>query len=197
MSANVYSLQSVVAFLEASLSSCFGVSKGDEAPEGRVELRKRYRELRKIAKRLSRDSSETVSEPSEWWFVRNTVPGAIEVTPQIDLGRLSIFAADAETRSDDSWSGSYLRYGSGHISPLVADTQATPLDSALRIAFGGLRSFVWAVTDSWSRSLSVEAPACIASRPLRRLADDRLYLALMRFVFGFFGSHKVDARNSP
>jgi len=24
-----------------------------------------------------------------------------------------------------------------------------------------------------------------------------LFLALMRFVFGFFGSHKVDARNNP
>ena len=196
MSANDYSLQSVVAFLEASLSSCFGVSKGDEAPEGRLALRRRYRELKKLAKRISRDSRDTVLAPP--WFLQNTIPGAVEAAPPpIGLYGLSIFAATAESRSLHSWSGRDLRYASGHISPLVADTQATPIDSALRIAFGGLSAFFYAVADSWSRSLSVEAPASIASRPLRRPADDRLYLALMRFVFGFFGSHKVDARNNP
>jgi hypothetical protein len=31
----------------------------------------------------------------------------------------------------------------------------------------------------------------------RRPSFDRLLQALMRFVAGFFGSHKVDARNNP
>jgi len=33
--------------------------------------------------------------------------------------------------------------------------------------------------------------------PLHRRATERLFVALMRFVLGFFGSHKVDARNNP
>jgi hypothetical protein len=36
-----------------------------------------------------------------------------------------------------------------------------------------------------------------AEKPPQRPAAARLLIALLRFVLGFFGSHKVDARNTP
>ena len=83
-------------------------------------------------------------------------------------------------------------------APLLASTRVTQLDAALRIGLAGPWSFFQAVMDSWLRRHDVVAkPSNAYKRPRRRHAIDRLFLALMRFVFGFFGSHKVDARNNP
>ena len=184
MSANAYSLESVVSFLESTLGS-FGMPKSEEPAEGRLELRRRYRQMQKAAERLSRES---LQPPSRYW---ERYPG-LDQDPESMVSRL--YGADSTIGSERGYD---VAYPPGHCSPFVADTQVTQLNSALRIAFGGLTTFFRSVVDSWSRSLEVDRPGSNPSRPLRRLADDRLYLALMRFVFGFFGSHKVDARNNP
>ncbi|EHR69532.1 hypothetical protein BurJ1DRAFT_0650 [Burkholderiales bacterium JOSHI_001] len=72
------------------------------------------------------------------------------------------------------------------------------LDVAIRVGHYGLTAVHAAVMDLWSRRHVIPKSDVAQTRqPRQRRAIDRLCLALMRFVVGFFGSHKVDARNNP
>jgi hypothetical protein len=79
-----------------------------------------------------------------------------------------------------------------------ATKAAAALDVAIQVGQHGLTAAYTAVMDLWfSRHDVPKSDAAKTQQPRQRRAIERLCLALMRFVVGFFGSHKIDARNNP
>jgi hypothetical protein len=73
-----------------------------------------------------------------------------------------------------------------------------PLDVAISVGHHGLTAVYATVMDLWSRRHVIpRSDASKTQQPRQRRSIGRLCLALMRFVVGFFGSRKVDARNNP
>lgn len=96
-----------------------------------------------------------------------------------------------------------MDHGAGRLGRMPArapffDKVVEALDIALRIGQYGLTAVYTAVMDLWFHRHDVPgAAAGQAQQPRQRRAIECLCLAMMRFVVGFFGSRKVDARNNP
>ena len=94
-------------------------------------------------------------------------------------------------------------HGTGRLDALPAPAPffakaVAVLDVAIRVGHHGLTAVHAAVMDLWSRRHVIpKSDVAQTQQPRQRRAIDRLCLALMRFVVGFFGSRKVDARNNP
>lgn len=192
MASNTYSLSALVLFLEAALSA-MGHAQPSEPTSTRRPLKTRFRKLRRLYERLLRDSD---------WPVRACVA--------------------LTTDSGCSTSGAYLQGSFSNSTRVVGllpsncdvdevlvgvGSAALPwrhqghafrLDVALRLDREGPESFFESLMSYWAlRHKVVTKTASPDKRSRRRRALDRLFMALMRSVFGFFGSHKVDARNNP
>ena len=199
----VLPLQSAVYFLEATLSSC-GMTLEDEAVQTREALRKRYRQLMKAAGRISRDDFSSSSAPLRFCLSEP----APEPEARSATGRMGTFVSEASctidvdargivvmTPTKETRAASSLDVVPPNLwlpnatAPLLASTRVTQLDAALRIGLAG-RSL--SSRSQWSPHNGPN------QRESRRSAEPHApFPGAMYFVFGFFGSHKVDARNNP
>ena len=194
MAANTYSLDATVSFLESVLG-VVGHAPPAEPASTREALRKRFRKLKRLYEKLERDV----------W------PGAAPMPSAPD----AVVVADFYVSSQPLFvQGSYamstrvsLLSGGNEVDevasgwatpPFLGGNALTQLDVALRFTREGPESFFDTVMAYWARRHDVVVkPGSPDKRPERRFAITRLFQALMRFVFGFFGNHKVDARNNP
>jgi hypothetical protein len=193
MASNTYPLHAMVSFLEAALSVS-GRALPDAASSSRKALKKRLCKLRHLSEQLHEKgvwSASATSAP-----VVTTRAGNVTARPTFMQGSYAV-----STRVVSLCTGGYdidEALAGWTAPPFLGDTRATELDVALRIERDGPQSFFESVMAYWERRHQVTAKAASPDkRPRRRLALDRLFLALMRFILGFFGSHKVDARNNP
>jgi len=207
-----YTLEATVSFLETTLSPWSEPPAVEKEPWTREELRQRYRKLMRIFRRLHAEHgqcdtfSSRLAEPAP---VDHFWSGLTPSSGQQDAGSPSkIFLVQGsfalETRIDPMLSDVYGSPFDVDVvamlrpAPFLANTQITRLNTALWLGREGVVSVFEAAMDFWSRRHDIVAkPANPDKRARRRRAIDRLFLALMRFAFGFFGSHKVDARNNP
>jgi hypothetical protein len=207
-----YTLEATVSFLETTLSAWGEPSSVEKEPWTREELRKRYRKLLRIFRRLNAEQGQYdtfssrpaepapvdyfwpgltpssghhgAASPSDIFFVQGSIALETRIDPMLSDVNGSPFDVDVVAM---------LRP-----APFLANTQISRLNTALWLGREGVVSVFEAAMDFWSRRHDIVAkPANPDKRPRRRRAIDRLFLALMRFAFGFFGSHKVDARNNP
>lgn len=188
MASNTYSLDTMVSFLEAALSAA-GHAQPAAATSSRGALKKRFRELKQRYERLlmpSRDAGLPVAPAPEDRIGSGVfLQGSYAYSTCVVGLPAGVYDVDEVLTS---WTA----------PPFLGDTRATQLDVALRIDRNGPESFFESLMAYWAHRHEVTAKkASPDKRPRRRRALDRLFLALMRFVFGFFGSHKVDARNNP
>lgn len=191
MTTNTYPLGTMVSFLESMLTA-FGHAQPSAGESTRSALRKRLRELTRLSERLLK------REPSDAppLFTSDIENGANcnsslllqgSYATSTRLVRVPVDVCDID-EVIVGW----------ETPPFLGDVRTTRLDVALRIDRDGRASFFESVMAYWARRHDVADKASSSDkRPRRRRALDRLFLALMRFVFGFFGSHKVDARNNP
>lgn len=193
VASNTYSLDAMVSFLEAALSAA-GHAQPAAATSSRGALKKRFRELKQRYEQLLQQGL---------WSA-GAVPSPIVATTSDDIRDAPFFMQGSysySTRVVGPRAGGYdvdKVVDSWATPPFLGSTRATQLDVALRIDRDGAESFFESVMANWARRDEVTAKtASPDKRPRRRRALDRLLLALMRFVRGFFGSHKVDARNNP
>jgi hypothetical protein len=69
---------------------------------------------------------------------------------------------------------------------------------ALTVGLEGVERLLQRMEESWDRRHDAgSSPQYRIRSPKRRSAIDRLRMALLRFVGGFFGTHKLDERNNP
>jgi hypothetical protein len=188
LASNTYSLETMVSFLEAALSSA-GHAQPAAATSSRGALKKRFRELRLRYERLLMPSWDAglpvVPAPEDRISSGVFLQGSYACST-------CVVGLPADVCDVDEVLTSWVA------PPLVGSTRATRLDVALRIDRDSPESFFESLMTYWARRHEVTAKTVSPDkRPRRRRALDRLFLALMRFVFGFFGSHKVDARNNP
>lgn len=186
MTSNTYSAANMASFLESMLWA-LGREKTDVRAMSRSETKKLLRELERECQGVLKVGSASVAQPADGcasfssMLIREKSRAIWECVTQSDL-----YAIDG------------LAPVGCESPPFLGGVQSTKLDVALRIGRDGPVSFFESVLAYWARRHEV-APKTSSpdKRPRRRRAVDRLFLALMRFVFGFFGSHKVDARNTP
>lgn len=210
-----YSLATTVAYLETVLEA-MGQGRVAASPDAsRESLRERFRKAVRLLKRFK---AEHAAEHEAWSFLvashqhlasplPNWEPLTDGARPAPEPG--NVFTRKAQPSRDDLLSGTWAEFCSasglyaGRLDdlptpvPFFAKTVAA-LDVAIRVGRDGVTAVYAAVMDLWSRRHDIlKSDGAAKRQPRRRRSLDRLYLALMRFVFGFFGSHKVDARNNP
>lgn len=213
MTPNAWSLSVTVSYLETLLEV---VGEGRDAVargESRESLRERFR---KVLRQLKRFKAENEAEHAAWsLLVASHQSTAILPDWKPAIGRRpaahpeNVFTRNAPTSSDDllasTWSELYSSSSpyTGRLGDLPAPVPffskaVATLDVAIRVGRDGVTAVYAAVMALWSRRHDIlKSDAAAKQQPRRRRSLDRLHLALMRFVFGFFGSHKVDARNNP
>lgn len=209
-----YSLATTVSFLERMLEV---VGKGcvvAVTDTSRESLRARFR---KAVRLLNRFKAEHESEQMDWSLLVASHHSAsslrvYQASLPISVRQVAqpgnVFTRKSQPASEElRFCGRAELCSSLSIAehlddlpapaPFFAKTVAT-LDLAIRMGHDGLTGVYVAVIDLWSRRHDIRrSDAAKQQQPRHRRFVDRLYLALMRFVFGFFGSHKVDARNNP
>lgn len=166
--------------------------------ESRESLRERFRRVLRVLQRFQADAAAMQDALSR-------LPVSHRSARQPD----NVFTQKAQPSGDElvrrtlaEFCSSSSLYAEGHhllpaSGPFFSKAPAT-LDVAIQMSRDGMTAVVVALMDVWSRRHDIlKSDAAPEQAPRRRRSLDRLYLALMRFDFGFFGSHKVDARNTP
>lgn len=212
-----YSLATTVSFLEAMLNAVGYQPLVDVEVGTRESLRERFR---KSVRLLNRFRAEQAFDQDSWSISTILTPGYAAGVLRHDqqrrlcegysrlagmccaTGALSVYEVQAGTYGDRSglprFYDSQVAFDDLAVStPVYAKAPPTLFDVAMRVAVEGITSVYAAVMDLWSCRHDDVPSATSKKQPGRRRALDRFFLALMRFAFGFFGSHKVDARNNP
>lgn len=92
----------------------------------------------------------------------------------------------------DAW----LRWSDSNAHRMPEPAALGPLGVAIQAGLVGVERVAQAVEQARCHDI-VARPCTPHRRRSGRRSFTRLLLALMHFVAGFFGSHKVDARNNP
>ena len=218
MASGNYSLATTVSFLEAVLRAVGHEPVVVASEETRESLRERLRSAVRLIKRfrvygdLRLQGSSVASAPLLGWLgpgncssdqssfcdipsvqPYNCFTPNPPVSPETDFRSLAdVYIAPG------FYSPPSEIYERVSLTPFGARAPSTIFDVAMRVAVDGITCVLAAVMDIWSlRHHVVSSPSSDKRKSRRRRSLDRLFLALMRFAFGFFGSHKVDARNNP
>jgi hypothetical protein len=196
-----YSLSTAVSHLETVLEVMGQGRVGVASDETRASLRERFRKLLRLFKRFK--ASHHQASPLPDWGPANFGAG-----PASQPG--NIFTRKAHPAGGElltgTWADSYspARLYTGRLddlpapAPVFAKAQVAKLAVAIQVGIDGMTAVCAAVMDLWTRRHDIlKSDAAIKPPQHGRHALERLFLALMRFALGFFGSHKVDARNNP
>lgn len=221
MTSGTYSLATTVSFLEAVVQAVDHEAAADTSTETRTSLRERFRRAVRLLKRfkatqdLRREGSSIAAtsmlgwlEPSNCFSERSERGFFGDI---LSRQHHNYFASSPpafpETQSsacaDICFPPGFCASQSEldnrvALRPIFGEAPPTIFDAAMGVAVDGFMRVYAAVMDLWSRRHDVvSSSASNKRRPHRSRALDRLFLALMRFAFGFFGTHKVDARNNP
>lgn len=203
MSRNAYPLRSIVFFMETSLTAMGEQTPATASVSSRGELRARFRGLARLFKEKKRQA-----DPQTWSRIADF---ATDSQPKRDSGCFEacqgVWGEEKSTAVCVSSSDSVFRRPDLVAEPtpnfskslFVAYTQAAlPSSVTAKLRLEGVTEFFLAVMELWARRHDAVSPADLKKQPPRRQrAVERLCEAVMRYVFGFFGSHKVDARNTP
>lgn len=213
MTSNTYSLANTVSFLEAMLDAMGERHAVVASEECRESLRERFRRVVRLLKRL-RAKHDLEQEAWSLLVASHHSASALPDWDPLTIGEHlppqpeNVFTRKSQPSNDEQLTGPWARFYSlsrlyaGRLNDLPAPVpflaKVARLDVAIQVGRAGVTAFYVAVMDLWSRRHDIlKSDAAIQQQPRRRRSIDRLFLALMRFVVGFFGSHKVDARNIP
>jgi hypothetical protein len=210
-----YSLSTAVSHLETVLEVMGQGRVGVASDETRASLRERFRKLLRLFKRFK---AEHDFEQQTWLML---VASHHQASPLPDWGPANFGAGPASQPGNiftrkahpaggelltGTWADSYspARLYTGRLddlpapAPVFAKAQVAKLAVAIQVGIDGMTAVCAAVMDLWTRRHDIlKSDAAIKPPQHGRHALERLFLALMRFALGFFGSHKVDARNNP
>lgn len=218
MSANKYSLASIVSYLETVLRAVGQELPADVSMETRESLRERFRKASRLLARINAkqalahdECAPSASSRFAWLGIGHRVSehtGIDDVAGRQPHNCFAPSTTAARGAHANPWADfSFTPSNSTHQAELhrrpalpTSFAKAHPMlfDVAMRVAVDGFTCVYAAVMSLWSERHDVgNQPAAGKRQHHRRSALDRLSLALMRVALGFFGSHKVDARNNP
>lgn len=211
MSSRSDSLSTTVSYLETVLEVMgHGRVVVVDPEETRESLRERFRKVVRLLKRFRAEhgSEQGSLSPPVASLALGWVPLNIGVRVAVQAN--NVFTRQSQPSSAELLSRAWAEFYASSSAytdrlddpptpaPFLAKARVGTLDVAIQVGIHGMTAVYAAVMDLWSRRHDfLTSDSAIKQQPRRRRALDRLFLALMRFVVGFFGSHKVDARNNP